>query len=29
MVVEMEELLYAYGVDVIFIGHVHSYERSN
>lgn len=29
MRVEMEELLYAYGVDVVFNGHVHAYERSN
>ncbi|CAD6207641.1 unnamed protein product [Miscanthus lutarioriparius] len=29
MRVEMEELLYAYGVDVVFTGHVHAYERSN
>ncbi|GAB4825306.1 Purple acid phosphatase 15 [Ancistrocladus abbreviatus] len=29
MRVEMEELLYSYGVDVIFAGHVHAYERSN
>ncbi|GAB4851891.1 Purple acid phosphatase 15 [Ancistrocladus abbreviatus] len=29
MRVEMEELLYSYGVDVIFNGHVHAYERSN
>lgn len=26
---EMEELLYRYGVDVVFNGHVHAYERSN
>eukprot|EP01018_Ginkgo_biloba_P037583 Gb_25900 [translate_table: standard] len=26
---EMEELLYKYGVDVVFNGHVHAYERSN
>lgn len=29
MRVEMEELLYSYGVDVVFTGHVHAYERSN
>ncbi|ERN11937.1 purple acid phosphatase 15 isoform X1 [Amborella trichopoda] len=29
MRVEMEELLYSYGVDIIFNGHVHAYERSN
>ncbi|XP_020253717.1 purple acid phosphatase 15-like [Asparagus officinalis] len=29
MRVEMEELLYSYGVDVVFNGHVHAYERSN
>ncbi|KAK2649500.1 hypothetical protein Ddye_016989 [Dipteronia dyeriana] len=29
MRVEMEELLYSYGVDIVFNGHVHSYERSN
>ncbi|KAG5002305.1 hypothetical protein JHK87_023377 [Glycine soja] len=29
MRVEMEDLLYAYGVDIIFNGHVHAYERSN
>lgn len=29
MRVEMEELLYSYGVDVVFSGHVHAYERSN
>ncbi|GAV70705.1 Metallophos domain-containing protein/Metallophos_C domain-containing protein [Cephalotus follicularis] len=29
MRVEMEELLYSYGVDIIFSGHVHAYERSN
>ncbi|OVA06852.1 Phosphoesterase domain [Macleaya cordata] len=29
MRVEMEELLYSYGVDLVFSGHVHAYERSN
>ncbi|KAI8574279.1 hypothetical protein RHMOL_Rhmol01G0342000 [Rhododendron molle] len=29
MRVAMEELLYSYGVDVVFTGHVHAYERSN
>ncbi|KAJ0112461.1 hypothetical protein Patl1_01583 [Pistacia atlantica] len=29
MRVEMEELLYSYGVDIVFNGHVHAYERSN
>ncbi|KAJ3671903.1 hypothetical protein LUZ60_007982 [Juncus effusus] len=29
MRVEMEEILYSYGVDVVFNGHVHAYERSN
>ncbi|KAA8548404.1 hypothetical protein F0562_000088 [Nyssa sinensis] len=29
MRVAMEELLYNYGVDVVFNGHVHAYERSN
>ncbi|KAF7845567.1 Purple acid phosphatase 15 [Senna tora] len=29
MRVEMEELLYLYGVDIVFNGHVHAYERSN
>ncbi|XP_058103240.1 purple acid phosphatase 15 [Magnolia sinica] len=29
MRVEMEELLYSYGVNIIFNGHVHAYERSN
>ncbi|KAK3006867.1 hypothetical protein RJ639_015532 [Escallonia herrerae] len=29
MKVAMEELLYSYGVDVVFNGHVHAYERSN
>ncbi|XP_031477087.1 purple acid phosphatase 15 isoform X2 [Nymphaea colorata] len=29
MRLEMEELLYSYGVDIIFNGHVHAYERSN
>ncbi|KAK9088067.1 hypothetical protein Syun_030461 [Stephania yunnanensis] len=29
MKVEMEELLYSYGVDLVFNGHVHAYERSN
>ncbi|XP_078441004.1 purple acid phosphatase 15 [Wolffia australiana] len=29
MRMEMEELLYSYGVDIIFNGHVHAYERSN
>ncbi|KAM7265806.1 hypothetical protein ACFE04_003489 [Oxalis oulophora] len=29
MRVEMEDLLYSYGVDVVFNGHVHAYERSN
>ncbi|CAL4928389.1 unnamed protein product [Urochloa decumbens] len=29
MRVEMEELLYTAGVDVVFTGHVHAYERSN
>ncbi|PSR94911.1 Purple acid phosphatase [Actinidia chinensis var. chinensis] len=29
MRVAMEELLYSYGVDIVFTGHVHAYERSN
>ncbi|XP_034685008.1 purple acid phosphatase 15-like isoform X1 [Vitis riparia] len=29
MRVAMEDLLYNYGVDIIFSGHVHAYERSN
>ncbi|XP_072950417.1 purple acid phosphatase 15-like isoform X1 [Typha angustifolia] len=29
MRVEMEELLYLHGVDIVFSGHVHAYERSN
>ncbi|KAH9680769.1 Purple acid phosphatase 15 [Citrus sinensis] len=29
MRVEMEDLLYHYGVDIVFNGHVHAYERSN
>ncbi|GAB2282081.1 Purple acid phosphatase 15 [Dionaea muscipula] len=29
MRVAMEELLYSYGVDIVFNGHVHAYERSN
>ncbi|KAK1294101.1 Purple acid phosphatase 15 [Acorus calamus] len=29
MRVAMEDLLYSYGVDLIFNGHVHAYERSN
>ncbi|XP_031263907.1 purple acid phosphatase 15-like [Pistacia vera] len=29
MRVEMEELLYHSGVDIVFNGHVHAYERSN
>ncbi|KAL3726695.1 hypothetical protein ACJRO7_031577 [Eucalyptus globulus] len=29
MRVAMEDLLYSYGVDVVFNGHVHAYERSN
>ncbi|GLT97776.1 hypothetical protein SLE2022_153250 [Rubroshorea leprosula] len=29
MRVEMEDLLFYYGVDIVFNGHVHSYERSN
>ncbi|KAK9944798.1 hypothetical protein M0R45_010348 [Rubus argutus] len=29
MRIEMEELLYSYGVDIVFNGHVHAYERSN
>ncbi|KAH6834778.1 purple acid phosphatase 15 [Perilla frutescens var. hirtella] len=29
MRVAMEDLLYQYGVDVVFNGHVHAYERSN
>ncbi|KAL5562111.1 hypothetical protein UlMin_031858 [Ulmus minor] len=29
MRVAMEELLYSYGVDLVFNGHVHAYERSN
>ncbi|KAF6135756.1 hypothetical protein GIB67_028612 [Kingdonia uniflora] len=29
MMVEMEELLYSYKVDIVFNGHVHAYERSN
>ncbi|KAK0606663.1 hypothetical protein LWI29_002322 [Acer saccharum] len=29
MRVAMEDLLYKYGVDVVFNGHVHAYERSN
>ncbi|KAE8690195.1 Purple acid phosphatase 15 [Hibiscus syriacus] len=26
---EMEQLLYRYGVDIVFSGHVHAYERTN
>ncbi|XP_050219644.1 purple acid phosphatase 15-like isoform X2 [Mercurialis annua] len=29
MRVEMEDLLYVYGVDIVFNGRVHAYERSN
>ncbi|GAB4841344.1 Purple acid phosphatase 15 [Ancistrocladus abbreviatus] len=29
MRVAMEELLYSYGVDIVFNGHIHAYERSN
>lgn len=29
MKVAMEDLLYEYGVDIVFNGHVHAYERSN
>ncbi|CAN1193763.1 Purple acid phosphatase 15 [Linum perenne] len=29
MRVEMEDLLYKYGVDIVVNGHVHAYERSN
>ncbi|KAL5711705.1 Purple acid phosphatase 15 [Ranunculus cassubicifolius] len=29
MKVAMEDLLYAYGVDIVFSGHVHAYERTN
>ncbi|GMY33925.1 purple acid phosphatase 15 isoform X1 [Fagus crenata] len=29
MRVAMEELLYSHGVDIVFNGHVHAYERSN
>ncbi|XP_022758673.1 purple acid phosphatase 15 [Durio zibethinus] len=29
MRVAMEELLYSYGVDIVYNGHVHAYERSN
>ncbi|OIT30469.1 PREDICTED: purple acid phosphatase 15 [Nicotiana attenuata] len=29
MKVAMEDLLYEYGVDLVFNGHVHAYERSN
>ncbi|PKI57589.1 hypothetical protein CRG98_022060 [Punica granatum] len=29
MRVAMEDLLYDYGVDIVFNGHVHAYERSN
>ncbi|CAL5416705.1 unnamed protein product [Camellia sinensis] len=29
MKVAMEQLLYKYGVDMVFNGHVHAYERSN
>ncbi|RDX65612.1 Purple acid phosphatase 15, partial [Mucuna pruriens] len=29
MRVEVEGLLYSYGVDIVFNGHVHAYERSN
>ncbi|CAN1193765.1 Purple acid phosphatase 15 [Linum perenne] len=29
MKVAMEDLLYKYGVDMVFNGHVHAYERSN
>ena len=28
MRLDMEELLYSYGVDIVFVGHVHAYERS-
>ncbi|KAK2414125.1 purple acid phosphatase [Trifolium repens] len=29
MRVEVEDLLYSYGVDIVFNGHIHAYERSN
>ncbi|KAJ8755353.1 hypothetical protein K2173_019151 [Erythroxylum novogranatense] len=29
MRMEMEDLMYKYGVDIVFNGHVHAYERSN
>ncbi|XP_019181520.1 PREDICTED: purple acid phosphatase 23 isoform X3 [Ipomoea nil] len=29
MRLEMEEVLYQYGVDIVFSGHVHAYERMN
>ncbi|XP_062109193.1 purple acid phosphatase 15-like [Humulus lupulus] len=29
MRVSMEDILYKYGVDIVFNGHVHAYERSN
>ncbi|KAM5569508.1 hypothetical protein ABKV19_016832 [Rosa sericea] len=29
MRVELEDILYEYGVDIVFNGHVHAYERSN
>ncbi|RAL54486.1 unnamed protein product [Cuscuta campestris] len=29
MRLEMEHLLYEYGVDIVFSGHVHAYERTN
>ncbi|KAL0458588.1 UNVERIFIED_CONTAM: Purple acid phosphatase 15 [Sesamum latifolium] len=29
MKVAMEDLLYQYGVDIVFNGHIHAYERSN
>lgn len=29
MRIEIEPLLYAYGVDIVFSGHTHAYERSN
>lgn len=29
MMVELEDLLYSSGVDIVFNGHIHAYERSN
>nr|XP_011462666.1 PREDICTED: purple acid phosphatase 15-like [Fragaria vesca subsp. vesca] len=29
MRIELEDILYKYGVDIVFNGHVHAYERSN